>query len=57
MTAALEKAVKAEQKLRTRDNHNRWELLGERDEIREEHHDLLGLGKHGRELARQKIQQ
>ncbi len=57
MTAALEEAVKAEQTLRTRDNHERSELLIERDEIREEYQDLLGLGKHGRELARQKIQQ
>jgi hypothetical protein len=57
MTAALEKAVRAEQKARLRDDRDRSDLLRERDEVREEYLDLLGLGKHGRELARQKIQQ
>lgn len=56
-TAAIEKAVKAEQRVRLRDNRERSDLLRERDEVRNEYRDLLGLGKHGRELAKQKIQQ
>ncbi len=50
-------SIRAEQKSRIRDNSDRKTLIAERDDLREEYTDLLTLGRHGRDLAKQKIVQ
>lgn len=53
----LEAAIRAEKKMRLRDNAERDNLMHERDELHAEYKDLISMGRHGRELARQKIAQ
>jgi Resolvase, N terminal domain/Recombinase len=55
--ARLAKAIRAEQKTRLKDHVERVDLVRERDELQDEYKDLIAMGRHGRELAKQKIMQ
>lgn len=55
--ARLTAAIRAEQKARRRDNSEREGLMRERDESLAEYKDLISMGRHGRELAKQQIAQ
>lgn len=53
----LAASIRAEQKSRMRDNGDRKALIAQRDDLRDEYKDLLSLGRHGRDLAKQRIAQ
>jgi hypothetical protein len=55
--ARLAASIRAERKSRMRDNSDRKALIEQRDDLRDEYKDLLALGRHGRDLAKQKIAQ
>lgn len=55
--ARLAASIKGEQKSRIRDNGDRKALIAQRDDLRDEYNDLLTLGRHGRDLAKQRIAQ
>jgi hypothetical protein len=55
LQARLAASIKSEQKTRMRDNSDRKALIAQRDELHDEYKDLLSLGRHGRDLAKQKM--